>query len=185
MIVKKLPELLVLLLAVVMLSALTAACGDQKSDNKDAASAATEIAPTEAPTGSVVTKGQISVYVPPELEVDNESSEAQAGNTIKLISKEFDYNYVMIMTVSSEENAQEIIANTREANADNFPSDISFERNGALWSGFSLDLSATRVINAYAVINDKVFYITSAGMGKHFNIVDEDSNLLKIIDSLK
>lgn len=178
-------KLLALLLAVIMLSALTVACGDQKGEGKDSSQSATEIAPTEAPTGEVVTKGEISVYVPPELEVVSDSVSGNSENSIKLVSKEFDYNYVQIITLSSEEDAQEMMERNREANADNFPSDISFERNGNLWSGFSMDLSATRVIDAYATVNDKVFYITSAGMGKHFNIVDEDSNLLKIIDSLK
>ena len=183
---KKAMRILALILCVWMLATALAACSGKKDSDKSGASSetATEAA-TEAPKGEIKTSGEITVFVPAEFELrEGNFVDPDDERSVCLIYKEDETNYIDITVYDTESAAANIVEDCRKANEDNWPADAMFERNGVTWTGFTMDMSATRVFNIYGTIGDKSYYITSAGYGKKFKITEDDNYLFAVIDSL-
>ena len=166
---KLMTRILALMLAVLMLAAVMAACGEKKDEGKtenggsDTASQADNGGAAAA--GSEQTWGEITVFVPDSMNMQGGDGtfDPDDQKTLWLYDNAKATNYIKVTIVDSEDDAKSSIDTTKSMNEEYNPEDTAQTINGTAWKGVKYDASGTACSSQYAVIGDKVYFIMEAG----------------------
>lgn len=184
---KQLSRVLALILAVAMLAAVTAACGEKKdgdkadAENETAAAtsaeitqSATENAPTEKvtdkPTESVPVTGaeqswgELSVYVPDSMNMQggNGTLDPEDEQTLWMYNNDNSADYIEVTTKYDEAGAKNNIEMSKSVNETYHPEDVSFTA-GSEWNGITYDAHGIPCTVLYGAAGEKVYYVMIAG----------------------
>ena len=160
---KKIPRILALILAAVMLASLTAACGGDKKAEDDAVENLTD--DRDSATGSTQTWGEITVFVPDSMNMKGGDGtyEPNDPKTLWLYDNELPTKYIKVMIIDSVDDAQNSVNTTKSINEEYKPTDVVLTLDGQSWKGVTYTAVGTDCSSLYSVINAKVYFVMIGG----------------------
>jgi len=184
---KKMYKVLALVLALMMLVSVLAACGEKKDDSKssDTASQADNGDNGGSGSGEVAgaeqTWGNLTVFVPDTMDFKGGDGtyDPDDENTAWLYNKAKATDYIKLRLVESEEIAKDSVDTTKEFNQSYDPTDVTIGLDNSQWEGVTYNASGTTCLTAYATIGGKVYIVMEAGFET------DDEALYAVLNSLK
>lgn len=173
---KHVTKLLALILAIMMIASVTAACGEKSDKSNDSSAGSADKVP-----GEVQTWGEITVFVPDTmtLEGGDGTLDPDDQKTVWLKGKEKATDYIMITTRYDEAGAKNNIDTTKEMNQEYNPVDVSVSFNDIfIWNGVSYTSFGIDCTSLYSVSDDKVYYLMAGGF------TENDDTMMEVLRSL-